>query len=118
MILAFAPPARLLSMNDRDHYRKHAELVKAWREATYFYACQSVPGPRNRRRYAKQVVRVALPVPDKRRRDPHNFFPTIKPIVDGLTDAGLWPDDTPEHVTTPEPVLYQGTEVVVVVEAA
>lgn len=40
-----------------------------------------------------------------RRRDPHNYFPTVKPVVDGLIDAGLWPDDTPEWVTTTEPTL-------------
>lgn len=28
------------------------------------------------------------------RMDPPNFYPTIKPIVDGLTDASWWPDDS------------------------
>lgn len=60
------------------------------------------------------VVSVALPVKDKRRRDPHNYFATVKPIVDGLVDAGLWPDDTPEWVTTVEPTLVPGATSVVV----
>lgn len=34
-----------------------------------------------------------------------HYFATVKPIVDGLVDAGLWPDDTPEWVTTTEPRL-------------
>jgi hypothetical protein len=44
-------------------------------------------------------------VTDRRRRDPHNYFATVKPIIDGLVDAGLWPDDTPAWVTTTEPAL-------------
>ena len=35
---------------------------------------------------------------DKRRRDPSNLIATQKPILDGLVDAGLVPDDTPEYV--------------------
>ena len=50
-------------------------------------------------------VHVRLDVPDKRRRDPANYAPTIKCLVDGLTDAGWWPDDTPEYVRTHEPEL-------------
>lgn len=42
---------------------------------------------------------------DRRRRDPHNFAPTLKHVIDGLVDAGLWPDDTPEYVRTLEPAL-------------
>ena len=45
------------------------------------------------------------PVVDRRRRDPHNFAPTLKHVIDGLVDAGLWPDDTPEYVRTLEPAL-------------
>lgn len=51
------------------------------------------------------TVQVLLPVPDRRPRDPHNYFKTVKPIIDGLVDAGLWPNDTPTWVTTVEPRL-------------
>jgi len=44
-------------------------------------------------------VRVTFGVRDPgRRRDPHNYMPTVKAIIDGLVDAGVWPDDTPEDV--------------------
>lgn len=39
---------------------------------------------------------VDLDVRGNRRRDPHNYHATMKPIVDRLVQAGLWPDDTPE----------------------
>lgn len=39
-------------------------------------------------------------VTDARRRDPHNFTLTLKPLVDGLVDAGVFPDDDYLHVKT------------------
>lgn len=110
--LAFRQPAPLLSMNDRDHWRTRARYTKLWRAA----ACGSLLGAPidgGRSRWAgptpmlfpAAVVHVTLPVADSRRRDPHNYYPTIKAIVDGLVDAGLWPDDTPDYVTTSEPTL-------------
>jgi len=71
---------------------------RAWRTLTALSARNlAVPCPAD--------VHVQLDVRDARRRDPHNLYPTIKAIVDGLTDAGCWPDDTPEYVTTHEPTF-------------
>jgi crossover junction endodeoxyribonuclease RusA len=41
----------------------------------------------------------------KKRRDPHNWYPTIKAILDGFTNAAVWADDDSEHVKTYEPVF-------------
>lgn len=92
------PTQALLSMNDRKHWRYLASDVKAWRTAAWACALDHGPQP------ASMIV-ITLDVPDARRRDPANYFATVKPIVDGLVDAGWWPDDTPEYVTTCEPVL-------------
>jgi crossover junction endodeoxyribonuclease RusA len=46
-------------------------------------------------------------------RDPSNFFPAVKAMVDGLVDAGLWADDTGEYVSIAEPVLKKGGLVVI-----
>jgi hypothetical protein len=45
-----------------------------------------------------------------RRRDPVNFMPTIKPIIDQLVHRGWWPDDTPEYVNygTPGELVTPG----------
>lgn len=32
------------------------------------------------------------------RFDAPNLYPTIKPIIDGFTDAGLWEDDDYKHI--------------------
>lgn len=62
------------------------------------------------------LVTVTLPVSGNRRRDPHNWTPTVKAIVDGLVDAGVWPDDNSDWVATVEPVLdATATQVVVAI---
>lgn len=50
-------------------------------------------------------VYVSIPVVGNRRRDAHNFHPTIKPIVDALVEQGVWPDDTDEWVVIHAPEL-------------
>jgi crossover junction endodeoxyribonuclease RusA len=39
------------------------------------------------------VVIVEVFTPTRRRSDPPNLYPTVKALVDGLTDAGWWEDD-------------------------
>jgi crossover junction endodeoxyribonuclease RusA len=98
------PSCGYMTMNLRDHWRTKAAKTKAWREATCggtlwgAYADLSHHTP-------PAELHFEMEVPDKRRRDPHNYYPTIKAIVDGLVDAQLWPDDTPEWVHTNEPTF-------------
>lgn len=42
---------------------------------------------------------------DSRRRDPHNLVATLKPVEDGIVDAGVVPDDTPEFVPPTTPII-------------
>lgn len=44
-------------------------------------------------------------VNDRRRRDTDNLWPTLKACCDGLVDAGLVPDDTPEFMDKPQPQI-------------
>lgn len=54
------------------------------------------------------LCRIHLPKPAAR-FDPPNLYPTVKPLIDGFTDAGYWTDDDYhvirrtifEHDTTP-----------------
>ncbi len=79
-----------LSLNQRMHYREksaktskiRAEACKA-AKATPFFP------------FGKVRVRVIFHAPDNRKRDfiAGNWLPTIKPALDGLTDAGVWSDD-------------------------
>ena len=102
-LIVFPAPAPLLNMNERLHWTKQRSRARAWRAAARLGVFHTVPRPPIAA--PPSTVRVYLPVLGLRRRDPHNYFPTVKHIVDGLVDAGMWPDDTPEYVTTVEPVL-------------
>jgi crossover junction endodeoxyribonuclease RusA len=108
--IRFPDPAARMSLNDRHGtWRARHALTAAWRHATARHAVSirhatHIPmagswSPR------PMLVQVGFEVHDQRRRDPHNLVPTVKPIVDGLVDAGLVPDDTPEWVSVLEPLL-------------
>ena len=43
-------------------------------------------------------VLVTVYAPTRRRLDPPNLYPTVKALIDGLTDANLWPDDNHEVI--------------------
>lgn len=96
----FRAPGPYLSMNDRDHWSVKARKIKAWRAVAAAHARQIVgfcPTPAE--------VWLTINVADSRRRDPHNYYPTVKAVIDGMVDAGCWPDDSPEYVRTLEPIL-------------
>ncbi|HFR3629152.1 TPA: hypothetical protein ACHVD4_000166 [Streptococcus suis] len=38
-------------------------------------------------------VTVTIYSPTKSKLDPPNLYPTVKAIIDGMTDAGIWTDD-------------------------
>lgn len=40
--------------------------------------------------------------PTNRGQDPGNASPVVKAALDGLTDAGAWPDDSSAHVVGPD----------------
>jgi hypothetical protein len=114
LIISFEPPAKCLTMNQRLHWAQKSKISRAWRDA----ACDAGEllddddFDQGGGHLEPSLVTVHIPVKGNRRRDPHNWFPTIKPIVDGLVDAGLWPDDTPEWVRCTEPILeINGTHV-------
>jgi Holliday junction resolvase RusA-like endonuclease len=44
-------------------------------------------------------------VKDRRRRDAENPVSTLKALCDGLVDAGIVPDDTPEFMVKHMPVI-------------
>ena len=98
--IAFTAPADMLNMNKPLHWAKKSAIAAEWRKAAYFYAKQS-----KMKNIGPTVVRVMFYVSDNRRRDPHNWAPTIKHIVDGCREAGFWDDDTAEWVSVVDPVF-------------
>lgn len=98
----------LLNMNDRSGWRTRAAHVKAWRTtARYASTNDHIAGSSdwNGQALGPSVVACVIDVPDRRRRDPHNLYPTVKACIDGMVDAGVFDDDDATHLTTTEPTF-------------
>jgi hypothetical protein len=98
--ISFPPPCKTLTMNQRLHRMAEAALVKQWRQA----ACEAAVAAELTITEPQRVT-VTIPVKGQRRRDPLNWASTVKPILDGITDSGAWPDDDSTWVTSTEPIL-------------
>lgn len=90
-----------LTANQRLHWRERHRRTKSVREAIRHHAGNIGPCKRI-------TVQLHYRPGDNRRRDAPNLHPTAKPAVDGLVDAGLVADDTPEYVTEVMPAIHPG----------
>lgn len=97
-------PRRLVSANRRIHHMIRAEVCASWRKLGHdaviaAYGHADVGETWHRRVWVVVTVRF----PDKRRRDVSNLYPYVaKPLVDGLIDARVLPDDDDLHVVGPD----------------
>lgn len=86
------------------HWKVWARLLDPWQAAAsnaWFLAGLGSQPP--------AYVRCEFSVPDRRKRDPHNYTGTVvKAVMDGLVRADAWPDDNPAWVLTDEPRLLVG----------
>jgi hypothetical protein len=92
------PSAQMLSLNDRGDRRRTAPTVKNLRTTAMIRARAAGIGHSERLRLVAW-----LRFPDARRRDPHNYMPTLKAMVDGFVDAGVLTDDDKHHLQGPDP---------------
>ena len=107
VITGIAPETRLIGLNDRSHWSARARRAAEWRRAGFLAACAWRTMP-SRALPGRWLVRLSLPVRwVNQRRDPHNFIATVKPIVDGMVDAGVWPDDSARYLAVAEPEFHQ-----------
>jgi hypothetical protein len=113
---SFNRPDKLLNMNDRLGWWKKAERAAVWKKAAWVAALNARRHPS----WPKEVlpyclVQIDLPVASTMiRRDPHNFFPTVKPIIDGCVAAAVFLDDSQEYLRTEEPRFHNGSDLVIV----
>lgn len=78
----------VISANDRLHHHQKARLVAKLRLKGSTIQPQNQYNPQN-----PCSVVITIHPPTKRRMDPPNFYPTVKALIDGFTDAGQWSDD-------------------------
>lgn len=95
--MGFVHRSWILSSNGRGHWRRHARTIRELR-----YWGKTVLGEQLRPVTERTRVIVTIAPLTMRRRDPANWAPTAKAIVDGLTDAGIWPDDWKAWVEGPD----------------
>ena len=91
------PQADMLSLNGRADRRTLSPRIRTLRMQARVMA-RAARCPTFMR--ARLVAWVRFP--DGRRRDLHNYMPTLKALVDGLVDAGLLPDDDARHLQGPD----------------
>jgi crossover junction endodeoxyribonuclease RusA len=91
------PCGPLLTSNQRlGHYAK-ARITRQLRgEATILARAAKIPALEK-----VQVWAWVIP-PDRRKRDPANWYPSVKAAIDGIRDAGVIPDDDAEHLVGPD----------------
>lgn len=90
------PMQDTINANDRLHYRVKAKKTKTLRQL----GKQSAEGL-----LFPDPCRIVayFGFPDRRKRDLHNYYPTLKALIDGIvTDAGALIDDNSEHLIGPD----------------
>ena len=83
--------------NDRGQWYIFAPKVKRNRAAAKKAAIESGLGA-----FTVAHVTAHIGYPRRGIADPGNACDVVKAILDGLTDAGIWPDDDSRHVIGPD----------------
>lgn len=96
IVLTFPiPNGAILNANMPINFRVKAFKIKALRDLSYGLGTDlHIP------KFKKCDIKIVVFPPSARRIDPPNFYPTVKPLIDGLTDANAWDDDDWKHLTS------------------
>ena len=86
----------MLNANDRPHWTQKAKITAYLRCMAFLKVSEGKYTTYTKKRPCGLVVTIYAPA--KRRMDPPNFYPTVKALVDGMTDAGIWTDDNHEVI--------------------
>ena len=86
----------MLNANDRPHWTQKAKITAFLRHIGRLKVSECKYTAYTKKRPCGLVVTIYAPT--KRRMDPPNFYPTVKALVDGMTDAGLLTDDSHEII--------------------
>ena len=92
----------MINSNDRLHYRVKSELAAHLRALSRDQAIHNAPLSGYEPFSKDHPCRVGIRVypPTRRRMDTPNWYPTVKPLIDGLTDAGVFTDDNNTVITS------------------
>ena len=97
LYLDIPAPCEFLTSNKRPHRMEKARLSRIWRMAG------KLAVPRGTEPFTGRVrIEAHIWKPVANTYDPNNWHDTTKPIVDGLVDAGLFPNDDHTRVLGPD----------------
>lgn len=88
------PPTLWLSANKNLHWAPKAERTRGLRR-------MGKSGAIGCRSFDVCHVAAFIGYPRNGKADPANAAPTVKALIDGMTDAGIWEDDDSTHVIGP-----------------
>lgn len=105
LVLTDLEPKRIVSANRRIHHHQRAQVCAYWRGLAHDAAVAAYGWADVGCTWHQRVrITVTYRFPDRRRRETSNLYPYVaKPIVDGLVDARVIPDDDDLHVVGPDP---------------
>lgn len=94
----------MISSNDRLNFHVKGALAAHLRQRSNIEARQYVgdlePGTSIFSKGCPCHIIVEVFPPSDRRQDAPNWYPTIKPLIDGLTDMGIFEDDNNKVITS------------------
>ena len=94
---------RDLSPNARVHWARKASATRQLKQDAFFLAKEArLP------RFTTAIIHFTFVVPDSRARDPDNYLIMMKPAVDGLVAAGIFPNDSYKSLKY-APVVFRPT---------
>lgn len=104
------PPAEVITLNRRAHWAAvHRQTV-----ALRTRGAATARSFRHRPLFRQARCTIYVAYPDRRRRDVHNLMGTVKPLIDGLVDARMLPDDDDTHLVGPDLRVWQAGAIEVV----
>lgn len=90
------PDTWWMSSNDRTHWAEKARRTRALRDLGNVTAHRD-----GIRELGTTHVAAFIGYPRNGKADPANAAPTVKALIDGMVDAGVWPDDDSTYVIGP-----------------
>ena len=100
-IIFTIPDNEWISANDRLHWAAKARRTAALVERAKYQSLNAMRRGELRACFGR--VRVVAGIQYRAGRvDPANAYPTIKALIDGMTQAGVWEDDDSAHLLGPD----------------
>ena len=93
-----------LSLNKRMSWQQEYRITKRIKQEIFWQAkSKKLPKLHGQ----KPRIRLVYVPSANRRRDPSNMQPTQKAAIDGLTEAGIIRDDSPDHIQEQLPYVSE-----------